>query len=452
MKRILTLLLALALLAGCSSSPAGGETGDAAPAPTLAPAPTPVPQTLSVLGQTAAEPALEAYAAENGVTLADGTDAAAADLQGMNEYPEGGVSSAYGFTFRDLGTDPLLAAAAARAGLDTTQPIYAFPLGRSLYGYWADSAVLEALLGEGCLNDLRAATWAEWSAFAQAMTLWIADPAQVTDPVTLNGNNYTLPAEKPDAAADLAGVFARDAGDPNTYGSMFAPVLLAAGETRSAETLAGALNGLCSALALECRNSDAAVGDVRDGCETLAAGQVLFLRRPLAELAGAFEDEQLQRLVVLPIKTDLVDSDIFTEEYNLTGLMNYPILADAGWLAVPDTVTEDRLQAAAGALLWLYGSPRGEEVLTEDLLLITPWGTASDTTPVGAAQVKQVESGILPAPALPESTLNDLDSAVVTLWRSLSTADEKKEGEVREAFVQACIAALADPAAAAADE
>lgn len=440
-KRITAALLAAALLAACSQVPGADKVQELlatpGPAPTLPPPPETQPQTLTVGGsQSRLRKALQAYAAANSVTL---NTEGESDLVVLDLYPESGATGES--TLLDLTTDPMLAAAAVRAGLDTSAPLYAFPAGRCLYGYWADGAVLAALLGENYQNDLRAASWAEWSAFAAAVTAWIADPAAAAE-LTLNGNPYTLPDEKPAAAADLQGVFYTGEGDWGNDGPLFAPALLAAGQTRSEQTLTGALNGLCSTVLLESANGCAGT----DAAASLGAGQALFVRRPLCELAGALDAETVARLTVLPVKSDLVESDLFTEEYNLTGLLNYPILTDAGWLAIPAERETESIKAGAAALLWLYGSAGGEKALTEDELLITPWDTASDTTPLGAWQVSQVENGILPAPALTEEQLDGVNAAVGTL-RAAAAADssDKALQAAREAFLQSAVAALADP-------
>ena len=444
-KRICAALLALIMLAGlagCENVPGADRVQELlatpGPAPTLPPAPDPLPQTLTVREGRTLQKALKAYAAANNVTLAnDG----AADLVLLDIYPESGATGES--TLLDLNSDPLLAAAAARAGLDGSGPLYAFPVGRCLYGYWADTAVLAELLGENYQNDLRAATWAEWSALVGAVTAWIADPAAAQRELTLNGNPYTLPAEKPEAAARLTAVFDGSDGGWGNCGPLFAPVLLAAGDTRSQETLYGALNGLCSTLLLENANSTA---DITDSADALASGQVLFTRRPLCDLTAALDADTLARLTVLPVKSDLVEEDLFTGEYNLTGLLNYPILTDAGWLAIPADRGTDSVKAAAAALLWLYGSAGGEQALTEDELLITPWDTAGDTSPLGAWQVQQVENGILPAPALTEAQLDGVNAAVLTLQSdAAAAASDKALQAAREAFLQNAVAALADP-------
>lgn len=64
----------------------------------------------------------------------------------------------------------------------------------------------ELLQSDAALDDLRAATWEEWFDFVTAVTHWCAEPGAVQ--VTLNGNVYTLPAERRETLANLNGVFA----------------------------------------------------------------------------------------------------------------------------------------------------------------------------------------------------------------------------------------------------
>ena len=72
------------------------------------------------------------------------------------------------------------------------------------------------------------------------------------------------------------------------------------------------------------------------------------------------------------------------------------ILANAGCFAIQDTGDAAALKSAESAVLWLYSSGDGEKALTDTLGVITPWNTASDTTTLGAMQVAQVTTAILP--------------------------------------------------------
>ena len=169
MKRFAALLLASAcLLTGCGST-ASIEDVAALPA---APAADQT-RTLTIYsdsGDTGAlQLALQAYCDARGVTPEWTADLADADLALLSALPEGEG-------WLDLSGQQLLRAAADRAGLSADAAVYQLPLGRSLYAYWADGALLTALLGD-CLTDLQNATWEEWSEFADAVTEWIAAPA-----------------------------------------------------------------------------------------------------------------------------------------------------------------------------------------------------------------------------------------------------------------------------------
>ena len=96
------------------------------------------------------------------LTLSD--DASAAELIALDYDPAGLVQGL------DAAQDPLLGAAALRAGLDDTA--VSLPVGRSLYGYWANGAMLDALLGVGGTTALQNATWAEWSDFVETLQAW----------------------------------------------------------------------------------------------------------------------------------------------------------------------------------------------------------------------------------------------------------------------------------------
>ena len=429
MKRLVALMLSVCLLAGCGGGSASASSGtEAAPQP----APTAAPQTLTVCAatgsDTAAVRAVEGYAQAQGVTLEYTDDAQSAGLVLLPAAPaqDGG--------WLDFGSDDLLTAAASRAGLDGQEGVTALPIGRSLYGYWADRAMLEELLGGDAVSDLQAASWSEWRDLAQTVTGWIATPTAAR--VTLNGHAYTLPAQKSDRTAALSGVFetpdpANSAAGTENTAALYTGVLLAAGQTRSAATLTGPLNGLFSALALE------RVYQVK------AEGQALFRRGFLADLAAGMDEDAAARLVSLPLKCDFVQEDLSTDEYNLTGLMNYPVFAAPAWLAIPASASAEQAKAGAAAILWLYTSEAGEQVLSGDLLLVTPWGTASDATAPAAMQIAQVGTGILPGVTLDSATAQALaDAGAALYYLEDGTARTDWGKPARQAWLQDVIAVL----------
>lgn len=421
MKRILCSFLALGLLAGCT--PLTGSTATAETAET-APAPTAAPQQLTVYYEagagTAAAEALNRYAEAQGVELevlvpGSDTDPAQADLVVMNAAPAGDDEA-----WLNMGTDSLLSTAAIRAGVDAetaVSAVTALPLGKTLYGYWADKRVLGALFQtedtDTLAADLTASSWSEWSDLAETLTEWLTEPAETT--VTLNGTEYTLPAEKPEGAAGLNAVFTLplDTAAAHSPSAAFTGVLLAAGDSRTEDALTGPLNGLYSAMTLELSNrSTESTSGQSEAAAALQAGEVLFCRSSLADLLVHTDADLQDNLVCLPLKCDFVESDIdASSEYNLTGLMNYPILATSAWMAIPAGTDEEGVKAAAAAILWLYTSEPGEETLTETLGLITPWGTASDTSAACQMQIDQVGAGILPEVTLTPAEEQALGSA-----------------------------------------
>ena len=279
--------------------------------------------------------------------------------------------------WKNLAENELLAAAAQRAGLDTESTVTALPVGQSLYAYWADNRVLTELLqSDAALDDLRAATWEEWFDFVTAVTHWCAEPGAVQ--VTLNGNAYTLPAERRETLANLNGVFAAqgpevsgnsgDGGVAENTPALYTTALLAAGEPLTEENLTGPLNALEQELRLEDANSawQAGIADLWTSKYLFQQGNALFYRGYLADLisdsGAALSSAQKDALVWLPIKNNLTEADIANQRFNLAGLMNYPHFWPTvpGWLS-PADADEESARAAAAAILWLYTSKAGGE-------------------------------------------------------------------------------------------
>lgn len=441
MKRIAAILLASCLLAGCG---AAGTMDDVAvlPAATAETAGQSLTVYCDAPEQSALRAALQQYSDAQGVTVTYTQDAAAADLALLSAMPEGDG-------WQDLTGQPLLAAAASRAGLpaEGQDTVTALPLGRSLYAYWANGELLTALLGETCLTDLQNASWAEWSALVQDLTAWLDAPAETA--LTLNGNAYTLPAQAPEAAAGLQGVFAVPGGEPAAAwsGAALTGALLAAGDERTDTALTGPLNGVYSALTLELENA-AWADSTAAAMQAVQGRTALFCRGSLADWLLYSGGAAAETLCWLPVKCDLVESDLGETEYNLTGLLNYPVLAGEAWLAVPAGADEARTEAAAAAMLWLYTSQAGEETLTQTLGLVTPWGTASNDTPLTAMQVEQVGAGILPEPALDTAAAAGLGEAARALARDEDGALRTRfTASHRSAWREAAIAALQPPEA-----
>ena len=402
------LVLPALLLAGCSLADVKSAVLPTENTATIETAPAAAPQSLTVCASDALAPAVRAYAAAQGVDLTLTDDAAAADLLLADHAPGG--------TLLDVTSDTLLAAAAARA--DITDNANTLPLGRSLYGYWASRDALTALLGENGTAALQGASWEEWSDFVETLAAWLDEPEAAT--VTLSGTDYTLPETRPDSLK-ATGVFAAPADRVSGYTA----ALLAADGTYTADALTGPLNGVYSAVTLEWDN----MAD--------SEANAVFRRAKLTDLLAEYGSDACQGMVLVPFKCNFDKSDLTTEEYNLDGLLNYPVLADVGCMAINADTDADGLKAAKSAALWLYSNGAGEDALTETLGVVTPWNTASDATTVTAMQVQQVGTGILPGTAMDAATAEALTANELTLQGS-----EKHTKAERTAFVDAALTAL----------
>mgnify|MGYP001473198638 CR=1 FL=1 len=161
------------------------------------------------------------------------------------------------------------------------------------------------------------------------------------------------------------------------------------------------------------------------------------------ETLKAFERIQLKHTLLLTLvygpdgESPVDDSDLTAEDYNAEGLLNYPVLADVGSIAINAGTSADGLKAAKSAALWLYSNGAGEDALTETLGVVTPWNTAAGTTAVTAMQVQQVGTGILPGVALDTAAAEALTANELTLQDS-----EKHTKAERTAFVDGALAAL----------
>ena len=284
MKRLLSILLAAALLTGCGGRlrllPQGGEeSAPAASAPSGTAGPT--ERVLTVWDESGTlDEALALYAEEQGVRVEQAADAASAALAVTAAQP--GADTAL-----DLTQQGELMQGIAGALTGGQEGCHGLPLASTAYGYLANAASLTALLGaEFDPADLQKATANQWQDFTSALADWLAAPAEAT--VTLNGKEYALPAEKPEALAALEAVFA--VADQDRFaGPVLAPVLgtcyktaeEAAAGGRTDAQLQGALNSLWTLLTDEAASlagageSGAAPGRAEDR-DAVARGKDLF--------------------------------------------------------------------------------------------------------------------------------------------------------------------------------
>lgn len=363
MKRLLTILLAAALLAGCGGRlrllPDGGQAPASSPVPQATEAPDRV---LTVWDESGAlSEALALYSESQGVRVEPAADAASAALAVSAAQPA--ADSAL-----DLSQQGELVQGMAGALTGGQEGCFGLPLANSAYGYLASAALLRALLGaEFDPADLQKASAAEWRDFVDALNGWLEQPAE-TD-LTLNGKEYALPGEKPAELAALEAVFAV-AADDRFAGPVLAPVLgtcyktaeEAAAGGRTDAQLTGALNSLWALLTDEAGSlAGAGEGGAAPGrAEAQAAfaeGKALFFRASTAQSGLSAEDT-----VVVPLKFTFDDTDLHGG-FSLEELTGMPVVKSGGWVYLPAAADENGRAEACAFLLWLYASEAGRQLM-----------------------------------------------------------------------------------------
>ena len=363
MKRLLTILLAAALLAGCGGRlrllPDGGQAPASSPVPQATEAPDRV---LTVWDESGAlSEALALYSESQGVRVEPAADAASAALAVSAAQPA--ADSAL-----DLSQQGELVQGMAGALTGGQEGCFGLPLANAAYGYLASAARLRALLGaEFDPADLQKASAAEWRDFVDALNGWLEQPAETG--MTLNGKEYALPAEKPAELAALEVVFAV-AADDRFAGPVLAPVLgtcyktaeEAAAGGRTDAQLTGALNSLWTLLTDEAGSlagagEDGAAPGRAEAQVAFAEGKALFFRASTAQSGLSAEDT-----VVVPLKFTFDDTDLHGG-FSLEELTGMPVVKSGGWVYLPAAADENGRAEACAFLLWLYASEAGRQLM-----------------------------------------------------------------------------------------
>jgi len=362
-KRLLTILLAAALLAGCGGRlrllPDGGQAPASSPVPQATEAPDRV---LTVWDESGAlSEALALYSESQGVRVEPAADAASAALAVSAAQPA--ADSAL-----DLSQQGELVQGMAGALTGGQEGCFGLPLANAAYGYLASAARLRALLGaEFDPADLQKASAAEWRDFVDALNGWLEQPAETG--LTLNGKEYALPAEKPAELAALEVVFAV-AADDRFAGPVLAPVLgtcyktaeEAAAGGRTDAQLTGALNSLWTLLTDEAGSlagagEDGAAPGRAEAQVAFAEGKALFFRASTAQSGLSAEDT-----VVVPLKFTFDDTDLHGG-FSLEELTGMPVVKSGGWVYLPAAADENGRAEACAFLLWLYASEAGRQLM-----------------------------------------------------------------------------------------
>lgn len=365
MKRLLGILLAAALLTGCAGQLRLLPADSQPPAASQAPEATAAARVLTVWDEGGAlSQALTLYGEAQGVRVEPAADAASAALAVSAAEPDAAAAL-------DLAGQGELMQGMAGALTDGQEGCRGLPLAGSAYGYLADRARLTALLGaEFDPADLQKATANQWRDFVAALESWLETPAETA--VTLNGKEYSLPAETPAELAATEAVFTV-AGSDRFTGPVLAPVLgtcyktaeeAAAGGRTDAE-LTGALNSLWTLLTDEAGSlagagENGAAPDRAGARAAFAEGRALFYRASATEAAAA--GLSAENTVILPLKFTFDATDLHGG-FSLEELADQPVVQGSGWVYIPAGADEAGQSEACAFLLWLYASETGRQLM-----------------------------------------------------------------------------------------
>lgn len=417
--RLLALALAVCLLGGCAARDLALLPPSPTPGVTGTPAPSPAPPVLRVFFESA-QPGLDAllaaYSASRAVRVEPAASREAADLCLLASAPNAADAAAYADLAQDTLLSVLVQAAGGLAAPAADGSCRALPLGFGGYGYLADEALLRALLGDGfSAAALQQASWQEWEGLVQALGVWIQDPAE--QPVTLAGQTFTLPAEKPAPAQGLTGVFAVPDAEPDAFsGSVLSPALCCAGLDGPAalqgdpDALTGPLNSLWILFRLETgwmagpdgprrRGAQAEPASLADAAALLASGRAVFCRAGTGALDALCDPDFAARLILIPLKFSFDETDLAPgAAYSLDQLIRWPVVRAPAWLAIPAGAQPAQRAQAESFLLWLGASPEGAAALGEATGLLGFAGGAPDSPAQRAAAEALAARAFLPDP------------------------------------------------------
>jgi raffinose/stachyose/melibiose transport system substrate-binding protein len=275
------------------------------------------------------------------------------------------------------------------------------------YGYIVDTQMVADLFGTGKVEafiaDTKAATYAEWETLVKALDAYIKNNKAAT--VKLNGNSYTLAANKTGLAKNLNGVFAVMGAEKWTYGDHFINVALNAafGDPNAAanstdadvEKLRGALTAYAKALDLKTSYLAGLNGPAKRGqdfvssanfgydqaVQIFADSKAIFFKQgnwAYGNIANVNE-KQAERLEFLPVKMPFQAADVILAGMTVDKLNTSIPVFVPNYYAINSMVPAAEQKLAMDFLVWLNTSETGKKFVVEDFNFI-PYNADPATT------------------------------------------------------------------------
>ncbi len=290
------------------------------------------------------------------------------------------------------------------------------------YGYLVDPKILSSLFGgdkyRSVLNDLKECTYEEFEGMIHALDVYI-DNGQVYR-FTLNGNDYSLLAEKSGLAENLNGVFSFAGGDTTLTGSCLANVALSSVFKTAADAnvaanekidlLGSPLIKFMQALDLITSSVSGKNGGVSRGIslvnnttnstnqamKNFVSGKSVFMVGGNWEYdtIAVYDSSVARRLVFLPIKMPLLGDDIKAEGITEKKLATSIPVYVPRYYSINARSTELEQKLAQDFLVWVKTSELGEKYLLQEFGYI-PYDIKDSTVidnPLSRSMIEYVTS------------------------------------------------------------
>ena len=275
---------------------------------------------------------------------------------------------------------------------------YGIPYNVEGYGYIVDKQMLSDLFNlpdvTDLIEDIKAATYAEWEGFVNAIDAWIKRPAMAG--VALNGKTYNLAAAKTGLIGKLNGVIVIMGSQRWTYGDHFVNVALNAAfatindalnaKADEVKKIRGPMVAYAKALDFKTRHLAGKNGPAQRGqdlvsdanfgydqaIQIFSEGKALLIKQgnwAYNNIASVNKDVA-ERLFFLPVKMPFVPADITAPGMTIEKMdRSIPVFVP-NYYAVNALCKEDEKQKAYDFLIWMNTSKTGQKFIVEDMAFI----------------------------------------------------------------------------------
>lgn len=282
---------------------------------------------------------------------------------------------------------------------------YGIPYGLEGFGYVVNAQLIGNLFGEdvkdAVIEDLKLATYEEFEATVFAFDNYIKNGT--VNPIVLNGNSYSLQAEKTGLATQLTGVFAVAGAETWTYGDHMVNLALTAVFNNSVEaknaseeqidSLKGPFEKYAQALDLKTSYAAGQSGPLERGAnfinsttagydqevQLFADSKAIFMKQGnwVYSNLEKVNADIVKGLTFIPVKFPFDSSDVTAEGKSVEKLNQSISVFVPSYYSINATVSEEEQKMAEDFLVWLNTSATGQDYIQNKFKFI-PYNASDD--------------------------------------------------------------------------